>query len=182
MTVAAVLAGTLAPTDPIPLRLAADPGDCLGILPLCDQLNYGAFYSIACRDFLPEVDKAQLGIEVGNRSAYQELFVTGSLSTVCNAWSVPQATPQVAAPLDTIIPTLVLRGWLDPFSAPSDSIRAVVGSAPAVSFIEVPNASYNVQGSNECPRAIRNAWVDAPSTAPADTSCLANMPPIDLAP
>lgn len=182
ITVAAVLAGTLAPTDSIALRLAADPGDCLGILPLCDRLNYGAFYSMVCRDFLPEIDQGQPQTEIGDRSAYKELFLAGPFGPACDAWSVAAADPKAAAPMDTSIPTLIMRGWLDPFSAPSSAINAAIADAPTVSFVEIPSTSYNVQGSDECPRAIRNAWVDAPAKPPADVSCLQRIPPLDLAP
>jgi pimeloyl-ACP methyl ester carboxylesterase len=182
ITVAAVLGGTLGPTDTIPLRLAADPGDCLGILPRCERLDFGALYSLACRDFQPETDQGQLERDIHDRAAYRELFMPGPFGPACDTWSVAPADPTAAVPIDTSIPTLVMRGWLDPFSAPPSAISSAVAGAGAVSFVEVPNASYNVQGYNECPRAIRNAWVDAPTRPPADLSCLSRIPTIDLAP
>jgi hypothetical protein len=45
---------------------------------------------------------------------------------------------------------------------------------------DVPNQSYNAFGEVDCPRLIRNAWIDAPNAPPVDVSCLADIAPIDL--
>jgi DNA-directed RNA polymerase specialized sigma24 family protein len=42
--------------------------------------------------------------------------------------------------------------------------------------------SYNALGFTECPRTIRNAWLDATSGPPVDTSCLASIAALRLAP
>ena len=54
--------------------------------------------------------------------------------------------------------------------------------APNVYLVEIPNQSYNALGYTECPRAIRNAWIDAPTAAPADTTCLQSIPAPPLGP
>ena len=79
------------------------------------------------------------------------------------------------------VPTLVLRGALDPYSAPLGDVAAATAGAAKVYPLEIPNQSYNVLGYTECPRAIRNAWIDSP-TAPPDTSCLTGIAPPQLAP
>ena len=85
-----------------------------------------------------------------------------------------------ALPLTGGVPTLVLRGALDPYSAPLSDVAAATAGAAKVYPLEIPNQSYNVLGYTECPRAIRNAWIDSP-TAPPATSCLTGAPP-QLAP
>ena len=80
------------------------------------------------------------------------------------------------------VPTMIIRGMFDPYSAPiADVDRAIAGSADTYE-LEIPNQSYNALGFLECPVAIRNAWIDAPTSPPADTSCLSRIPAISLAP
>ncbi|MBA2314597.1 MAG: hypothetical protein H0V87_04340 [Chloroflexi bacterium] len=92
------------------------------------------------------------------------------------------ADPGPAAPITGGVPTLIMRGWLDPFSAPIRDVTAATASVGGVHVLEVPNQSYNVLGYVECPRSIRNAWIDAPARPPADVACLDGIPDIELAP
>jgi hypothetical protein len=61
-------------------------------------------------------------------------------------------------------------------------VTAATQGSPNVFVLAIPNQSYNVLGFTECPRAIRNAWIDAITAPPADTSCLAAIPAPNLAP
>ena len=61
---------------------------------------------------------------------------------------------------------------------PRSSLPAA--GTPNVYVLDVPYQSYNVLGYNECPRAIRNAWIDAITAAPADVSCLQSIPKLNL--
>ena len=72
-----------------------------------------------------------------------------------------------------------MRGSLDPYSTPPDDIVEAIGG-PRTYVYEVPNQSYNAFGEVDCPRLIRNAWIDAPDAAPADVSCLSEIAPVDL--
>ncbi len=56
-----VLAGTLGPDDTIATTLASDPGDCVGLLPRCDRVNFGALYSLVCGTLGPSIDHASIG-------------------------------------------------------------------------------------------------------------------------
>jgi hypothetical protein len=78
--------------------------------------------------------------------------------------------------------SLMSRGVqaLVPFSAPMNEVAKATAGASNVYLIDIPNQSYNALGYTECPLAIRNAWIDALTAPPADTSCLAKIPPIEL--
>ena len=178
VTVLRVIDGTVGPTDDLVVRLAGDTGDCLGILPSCSRVSLGAMYSIACRDLLPAVDQARVDRDLGGRQPYLELFSPGPLGVICPAWAV-SPSPTAVGGIGEAVPTLILRGSIDPFSAPPADLNDAIGSATDVHDLEIPNASYNVL-SLGCPRAIRDAWVDSPSAPPADTSCLAQVPPLPL--
>lgn len=177
-TVLRVLDGKLGPDDDLVVRLSSDTGDCLGILPRCADVSLGAMYSVVCRDLLPGVDHTRLDRGIGGRQPYVELSAPGPLGAACSAWSVPEAQTAGAA-ISTTVPTLILRGSIDPFSAPPADLSAAAGGSTNVYSLEIPNGSYNIL-SFGCPRMIRDAWVDAPLAAPADSSCLAQIPPLRL--
>jgi hypothetical protein len=77
---------------------------------------------------------------------------------------------------------MIIRGAFDPFSAPLSEVSKAVSGMANVFTLEIPNQSYNALGYTECPVAIRNAWIDAPTAPAADTSCLGGIPSIPLAP
>jgi pimeloyl-ACP methyl ester carboxylesterase len=180
-TVLDVLAGRLDAASPAVRRLASDPGDCLGLLPACDVTSLGALYSLVCRDIAPGVDHRRLQVSMAGRAEYADLFDPGPLLTACGAWDVPPAAPTAEA-FPSSLPTLVMRGWFDPYSAPPTHIKDAFKDRPDVYFYEVPNESYNAFGFSDCPRLIRNAWIDAIDVPPADTSCLSTIAPPLLGP
>jgi pimeloyl-ACP methyl ester carboxylesterase len=173
-----VLAGTLGPDDTIATTLASDPGDCVGLLPRCDRVNFGALYSLVCGTLGPSIDHARLKADIAGRVAYVELFDPSPLLTACDVWPTGEApAPPPAWPVN--VPTLAMRGWFDPYSTPPDDVKAAIGG-PNTYIYDVPNQSYNSFGEVDCPRLIRNAWIDAPNAPPIDVSCLADIAPIDL--
>jgi hypothetical protein len=175
-----VLAGTLGPDDTIATTLASDPGDCLGLMPRCERMNFGALYSLVCGTLGPSIDQDRLKADIAGRAAYADLFDPSPLLTPCEVWPTgPAPGPPLAWPVD--VPTLVMRGWLDPYSTPPDDIKAAIGG-PKTYIYDVPNQSYNAFGEVDCPRLIRNAWMDAPNAPPVDVSCLDDIAPIIVAP
>ena len=158
-----VLAGTLDAAGGPVTSLETNVGDCLGLLAVCERPNFGALYSIVCRDLAGRIDESRLEASVDGRPAYADLFAPSPLLVPCDAWSVPPAGPDPDGPITGGVPTLMMRGSLDPFSAPLPEVATAVGALDNVFEVEVPNQSYNVLGFTECPRAIRNAWIDAPT-------------------
>lgn len=180
-TIGRVVDGSLDSSDPGVVALASDTGNCLGLLTSCERPNLGALYSIVCRD-MATPNAATLTGTIDGRPAYADVFSPSPLLTPCKAWGVAPAEPYPGGGVTGGVPTLVLRGVFDPYSASSSTVLQAASGAPNVYPIDVPNQSYNALGYNECPRAIRNAWIDAPTTSPADTSCLARIPLVPLTP
>lgn len=180
-TVLDALEGTLGPDHPLAISLASDAGPCLGFLPGCERMNYGALYSLVCADLGPSMDHARLAEAIDGRAAYGDVFDPSPLVSVCEAWDVAPAQADTS-PLPDDLPTLMFRGWFDPYSTPVADIRSAYGDRRNLYIVEVPEQSYNAFGYAECPRLIRNAWIDAPAAPPVDTSCLDRIPPIDLGP
>ena len=74
------------------------------------------------------------------------------------------------------IPTMFIGGQFDPFSAVPE-IRAASRTFPNGHVIVTPWETTNPNGSLECPRSIRTAWWDDPTSQP-DTRCFKRIPPI----
>jgi pimeloyl-ACP methyl ester carboxylesterase len=181
-TVRDVIDGKFDATNPGAVSLSSDIGDCLGMLPSCERPNLGALYSIVCADIAPAVDQTRLGASVSDRPAYADVFAPNPLLKACDAWNVAaEPAPPGSGSVTGGVPTLVMRGVLDPFSAAIGDVSAATGSGPNTYLVEVPNQSYNVLGYTECPRAIRNDWIDDPTARP-DSACLTSIAPPDLAP
>jgi pimeloyl-ACP methyl ester carboxylesterase len=178
-TVRAVLAGTLTGDDQIAVSLASDVGDCLGLLPHCDELlNFGALYSLVCGSVASGIDQASLQASIQARPAYADVFAPSPLLAACDVWPVGNPDRGPAGPVTGGVPTLVLHGAFDPFSSPPDQLSGLAN----VFVLEIPNQSYNALGYTDCALAIRNAWIDAPTTRPADPSCVGQIPQVPLAP
>ena len=180
-TVLRVLDGTLSANDQAVVQLSSDIGDCLGMVPLCDRENFGTLLSLGCADAISDVGRATLERNVAGRKPYADLFEPGPLGAQCETWGV-KPVALASGPFGGGVPLLILRGEFDPFSATPDQITVARAGETTVHVVEIPNGSYDVLGPFECVRAIRNAWMDAPEVAPADTSCLAKIPAIDLGP
>ena len=175
-TLAALEAGGIGPTDPLVTQLASDAGGCLGLIPGCADMQLGGLYSILCRDVVPFVDHARLDRAIAGRAAYAALFEPGPLAAACDAWDVsPSSAPSKLPGGPT--PILVLRGWFDPYSTPAADVQAALIGYPNLALVEVPNASYNALGGNDCPRRIRNAWIDALTPPDPGFACRFGDPP-----
>ena len=83
-----VLAGTLGPEDGLASLLAADGGTCLGLVPACDSMSFGALYSLVCGSLAPSVDQARLDRDIAGRPAYEDLFGDGPLVAACDVWPI----------------------------------------------------------------------------------------------
>jgi pimeloyl-ACP methyl ester carboxylesterase len=152
------------------------------MIPLCDRENFGTLLSLGCGDPLSDASRATLDRDIAGRKPYADLFQPGPLAAQCDAWDVKPAAALASGPFGGGVPVLILRGAFDPFSTTPGQITVASAGQTNVQIVEVPNASYDVLGPFECVRAIRNAWVDSPGAPPADSSCLAKIPAIDLGP
>ena len=177
-----ILDGTLRADSPMVSALAAGLTDCIGLLTSCERPNFGALYSIVCSDVAPHVDQASLNAAIGARPAYRDVFAPNPLLAPCDAWPVRKPGQVPVGSITGGAPTMIIRGALDPYSAPIAEVNRAVAGATNTLELEIPNQSYNALGFLECPIAIRNAWIDAPTSPPADTSCLSRIPPISLTP
>ena len=154
-------------------EFAGDEAYCVGYLPKCEPahpLFEGAFYSILCRDIVPFVDTQELVASTEGDTTFITAFADPPLLDVCEPWEVPPSDPEVASPVRSDVPTLIVLGRLDPFA--TRSIAEEASASFTTSFIVVDPAGDHNALPSPCLLSIRNAWVDAPTEAPAETGCL----------
>ncbi|MFI5100262.1 MAG: alpha/beta fold hydrolase [Actinomycetes bacterium] len=149
-------------------RLAADRGACLGYRPECTHpSNLAAYLTALC----PLLTTAS-GAEGPDLPGVEALDPARMFAGACTGWP---AGPTPGSGLPTALPTLVLYGDADPFV----DTTGLGGWAhrPYAYLVDVPGQTHNAMGFNDCPIALRNAWVDEP-TNPPPTDCLASVPAI----
>ena len=163
-TLAGLLRGQL--SDEATARLTSDHGACLGYRPVCTQANSLAVYLTAFCPLLTATNGAAGPVFPGAEA----LDPANMFSPACTGWA---AAPAATGQLPSALPTLVFYGAADPFidSAALDSWA----HRPYAYPVDVPGQTHNAIGFNDCPIAIRNAWVDQP-TSPPPNDCLASMP------
>jgi pimeloyl-ACP methyl ester carboxylesterase len=142
------------------------------------DFSHGLLYSIACHDHLPQLNRETLIEATRNDPWYRKAYLDSPFQEICELWDVGSGEGSVSEPVVSSIPTLLLVGAFDPFGVP-DLVREAAESLDRSWVVEIPAHSHNVLGYDidPCPLAIRNAWVDAPTSAP-DPSCVNEIPPV----
>jgi hypothetical protein len=165
--------------------LSNDPGLCVGYLPKCEEehpLSEGAYYSILCHDEAPPSGSSQLARMAGGDPGYLEAYVNGPyLSVICPAWTAGRAgQPPADDPVTSNIPMLIFMAPYDAYT--SRRVTEQAASTLSRAFIvSTPFSGHNSMATSECYIAIRNAWIDNPTSAP-DASCVAKIPALRFAP
>jgi pimeloyl-ACP methyl ester carboxylesterase len=138
--------------------------------------NHGLFYSVFCHDELPFIDREALAQLAGGEAGYEGAYVDSPYFEVCQRWGVQgDDDSQAGTAVTSDIPTLFLIGRFNPFS-PRPLVEEAASTFSRSYIVEFPNLSHNVLAHN-CPRMIRNAWINNPDSPP-DTTCVDNLPPV----
>jgi pimeloyl-ACP methyl ester carboxylesterase len=140
------------------------------------NFNHGLFYSVFCHDELPFIDQEVLTQLAAGEAWYEEAYANSPYLEVCQRWGVQgDDDSQAGAAVTSDIPTLFLIGRFNPFS-PRPVVEEAASTFSRSYIVEFPNLSYNVLPF-DCPRMIRNAWINNPDSPP-DTTCVDNLPPV----
>jgi hypothetical protein len=162
--------------------MLTEAGDaCVGYFPDCANVEDGSWLGTLCAEVVPFVDRQAVLSPTAATPWLAPTFEHSPLFAACDAWAVRPADPSIAAPVVSDVPALVLVGQFDPYTGPLPELEAALVGLSSATFLEVPNQTYNVFGFNECPRQVRRGWLNDP-TAALDTACLADLPPLRLAP
>lgn len=137
----------------------------------------GTFYSVLCHDELPFVDRRALRELAGGEPWYADAYAHSPYLDACERWDVGRAARDPHELVTSDIPTLIAVGRFDPFS-PLPLVQQTARGLTESWVVEIPSYGHRVLHL-ECPQAIRNGWIDDP-TSPPDTTCTADMEEIEF--
>lgn len=136
--------------------------------------SWGLYFAVNCQDDAPLVTSERVASQA---EAYPELdgYVrhAGELA-ICDSWNLPAASPLVARPVESDIPTLILAGSYDPITPPEWS-QSVADNLSHSYYYEFPAAGHNVGVDNPCVDNIMVAFLSDPASRP-DATCVNDGP------
>ncbi|WP_431900380.1 alpha/beta fold hydrolase [Nonomuraea sp. bgisy101] len=131
--------------------LASDEGMCVGFMPECaGGLTHGLYYSLTCP------------------------HAAGPHAEACTVWPAGEAPS--GEPVASDIPTLITIGGLNTFSGSAQDVAAAASSLTRARLLEIPFGNYGAY-REDCPRPIRNAWIDDPAAPLRNTGCVKEVGP-----
>ncbi len=141
----------------------------LTVSSLADLLALGMHNSVMCTEDLPFIDRDAIDY-AALEATYIGALQLEALDTICSIWPRGPLDEDLAEPLATDIPVLLLSGSADPITPPSYADLAAV---------ELSNARHlvgDLQGhgmlATGCMPKIIGSFVAAADPASADVSCL----------
>ena len=146
-------------------------------------LSFGMHLSVQCHEEVPFTSEADIAAGLEGFDELNEAFDGASnlgdfMLEACAMWQAGTADPTANEPVQSDITTLVLAGEYDPITPPEWG-RIAATTLPNSTFIEFPGLGHGTSLAEGCPRDITLAFFDDP-TATVDTSCVAEMDPIDF--
>jgi pimeloyl-ACP methyl ester carboxylesterase len=150
---------------------------CQGFFPNCwtDLVrSFGVVQSVMCRNVVAFTDPGDLEGMAAGKAGYAEAFARSPYLDACDAWDAGRGHPEVATPVTSDVPVLVIVGRFDPYGTLAEAERAMAGLANGTLIVSPANG-HQVTGTDtepdSCIVRIRNRWLDAPD-ASVDTSCV----------
>jgi pimeloyl-ACP methyl ester carboxylesterase len=137
------------------------------------EMSQGLFYAVDCYEYIPFGEPAAIAED---RARYPRLAPFQEFQdnqAICDAWHHERADPRDLQPVYSEIPTLIAAGEFDPITPPAYG-RLAAESLSNATYFEVPGASHGATPTNDCTRAIMQAFLDDPGTAP-DTRCVTSI-------
>ncbi len=144
---------------------------------LLNDGSEGMFISMECADaarFAGRARDERIAESPGDKSS----LVRFAAQPYCDDWGVEPLPDSFSRPVRSKIPALVFAGSLDPITPASDSKRASKTLTNST-YVELAGWGHAVTKGTDCPRAIRQAFLDDPA-AELDVSCADAPPPAFL--
>jgi pimeloyl-ACP methyl ester carboxylesterase len=138
----------------------------------------GMFLSMECADAArfsdPNTDVKRV---LATSSPFTSL-VQYTAQAFCKDWKVKPLPDAFSRPVKSKIPALVMAGSLDPVTPASDSKRTAKKLRNA-QYIEFENFGHGVTIGTDCPRQVRQVFLDDPE-AELDLACIDDPSPTFL--
>ncbi len=131
-------------------------------------MSLGLYLSVLCAEDVPFFDDAEV-LRLG-RESFVGTAPVDQVREACRLWRSTAVGPEVRAPVESNVPTLILSGELDPATPPRWG--QLTASTLSVSrHLAVPGAAHGTLGL-ACVRRVVERFVSAPRPAELDAGCL----------
>lgn len=149
-------------------NLARDPG----------EMSQGLFYSIDCYESIPFAEPARIADDRARHPRLAPFQEFQDTQAICDVWHQERTDLDDLQPVYSDIPTLIAAGEFDPITPPAYA-RLAAETLPNSTYIEVTGASHGAVVTNDCTRAIVQAFLEDPAIAP-NTGCVASIKRADF--
>jgi len=139
-----------------------------------ESLSFPMSNAVTCTEDVPFID-ASAGTE-GLESTYLGTQIIDALEGICAHWPRGVIDPDFKAPLTSDRPALLLSGEFDPITPPAYAERVIAGGLGNSVHLIGPKQGHGIVGVGCVPRLLRS-FLEDPSPATVDASCLATEPP-----
>ncbi|KAF7774041.1 hypothetical protein PCIT_a0425 [Pseudoalteromonas citrea] len=150
--------------------LAGNYSPLVGLLSssdMVDSMAMGMHSAIVCGEDWPYLTSVS---RVKHTQSYFGKLMIESLDMSCPVWQVKPVDNRFYQPLDTVTPTLLLSGGVDPATPPEWAEMAMVNMENATHLI-APSATHGVV-SQTCAAKLVGQFIDKKSAQELDASCL----------
>jgi len=134
---------------------------------LAEQMNNALHYSVTCAEDAPRISPADVAGALANVRA--KALALSALA-VCDIWPKGVVPPDVATPVRSDIPVLILSGGLDPVTPPANGAE-VARTLPASRHI-VARGYGHIVSPHACGPRLIAAFIDDPSFATLPAACV----------
>lgn len=141
-------------------------------------MSYGMYYSVLCAEDADFSLSEYVLDGLPDQIIALEDDSAQYLLDACSLWNVETLGPEVDAPVESDIPTLVLSGNFDPITPPDYALEAAQGLSNSF-FLLFPAGSHGNIGGDECSDDILFQFLDDPTRAP-DASCIEKSEKVDF--
>ena len=142
---------------------------------LSGQMAYGMHHSVVCSEDAPWFGEAPV-----DRAALAATFIgteqLDGLTALCRIWPHGVPDPDLHAPLQSDVPTLLLSGGADPVTPARDAERAARGLAHSLQVV-IEGMGHGQIGAPCVDRLVAD-FLRAGSVRALDTSCVSRVRPM----
>lgn len=143
-----------------------------------DAISRGMYYSVSCYEGAPLTSASELAAEQAAHPQFAPMYEWTDNLAVCDAWHPYRADPTALEPVRSDVPALLLAGEFDPITPPAYA-RLAAQTLSNGTVLEVQSRGHSVVHTTACTRGVMERFLDDP-TAPLDTSCVAEVPPVSF--
>lgn len=137
-------------------------------------LSLGMYFSVTCAEDIPRVTDEEAARATASTIAKD--YWHRQLARACELWPDAPVAKNVAQPLRSDVPVLIVSGGYDPVTPPRMG-EALAKTLPNSRHVVVDNGSHSFAGMAGCVDVVMSAFVVDPDPAKVDASCVKKIAP-----